>query len=162
MLRWGKQETTASMSPDEAEKAFCFVLLGFSHRQTRQSSLFLVWVAIKNIMITPTPHPPPPKEQEQLMQTADEGKRSTAKTKRLKSLWRFKKQKKPQTSNLWGKQSTRNLVRVWVRATVVTPLSGRAVKKWHDDKSDTVILYRKSLLAATQRCIIASIACAVT
>lgn len=53
MLRWGIQETTASMSPDEGEKVFCFVLLGFSHRQTRQSSLILVWVAIKNIMITP-------------------------------------------------------------------------------------------------------------
>lgn len=158
MLRWGKQETTPSMSPDEAEKAFCFVGF-FSQTNEAVKSLFSVGGNQKHYDHPPPHPPPPPKEQEQLMQTADEGKRSTAKTKRLKSLWRFKKQKKTQTSNLWGKQSTRNLVRVWVRATVVTPLSGRAVKKWHDDKSDTVILYRKSLLAATQRCIIASIAC---
>lgn len=92
MLRWGRRETTDSMSPDEGEKVFCFVGL-FSQANEAIKSLFSVGGNQKHYDHFP------PKEREQLMQTADEGKRSTVKTKREKVLWRFKKQKKQQNKN---------------------------------------------------------------
>lgn len=67
------------MSPDEGEKVFCFVGF-FSQANEAVKSLFSVGGNQKHCDRFP------PKEQEQLMQTADEGKRSTVKTKRLKAL----------------------------------------------------------------------------
>lgn len=100
------------MSPDEGEKVFCFVLLGFSHRQTRQSSLFLVWVAIKNIMITP-----PPPRTGTINANSRRGQKVNCENKKSEGIMTIQKTNKPQTSFSMAaiceeKQSTRHLVRV--------------------------------------------------
>lgn len=152
MLRWGKRDTTASMSPDEGEKVFCFVGF-FSQANEAVKSLFSVGGNQKH-----RDHFPP-KEQEQLMQTADEGKRSTVKTKRLKALWWFKKQTNSKTSfsmaAIWEENSLLGISCEFEYVTVVTPLSGREVKKWYNDIWHSYTVYEKSVS-------IASIACAVT